>query len=79
VREQLAKMTKTDRLWKIRENFDMLDVACSKYNTPFEHLANDEVIILFKERVAFEQYIPKKHIRFGIIIYELSGMTWKRT
>ena len=27
--------------------------------------------MLYKERVAFQQYIPKKHKRFGIKIYKL--------
>jgi hypothetical protein len=36
-----------------------------------EHLAVDEVIVLYKGRVVFRQYIPKKHKRFGIRIYKL--------
>ena len=36
-----------------------------------EHLAVDEVIVLYKGRVVFQQYIPKKHKRFGIKIYKL--------
>jgi hypothetical protein len=31
----------------------------------------DEVIVLYKGRVVFRQYIPKKHKRFGIKIYKL--------
>ena len=34
-----------------------------------QHLAVDEVIVLYKRRVV--QYIPKKHKRFGIKIYKL--------
>ena len=37
----------------------------------FFHLAVDEVIVLYKGRVVFRQYIPKKHKRFGIKIYKL--------
>jgi len=40
------------------------------YN-PTEHLAVDEVIVLYKGRVIFRQYIPKKRKRFGIKIYKL--------
>jgi len=40
------------------------------YN-PTEHLAIDEVIVLFKGRVIFRQYIPNKHKLFGIKIYKL--------
>jgi len=31
----------------------------------------EELIVLYKGRVAFQQYIPKKHKRFGIKIYKL--------
>ena len=40
------------------------------YN-PTEHLAADELIVLYKGRVVFRQYIPNKHKRFGIKIYKL--------
>jgi hypothetical protein len=39
----------------------------------------DEVIVKFKGRVIFKQYIPKKRKRFGIKIYKLcdeSGYTY---
>ena len=60
-----------DRLWKIRKIFDTLsNKFCEMYN-PTEHLAVDEVIVLYKGRVIFRQYIPKKRKRFGIKIYKL--------
>ena len=31
----------------------------------------DEVIVLYKGRVVFRQYVQKKHKRFGIKIYKL--------
>ena len=40
------------------------------YN-PTEHLAVDEVIVLYKGRVIFQQYSPKKRKRFGIKIDKL--------
>ncbi|GFG33441.1 hypothetical protein Cfor_12401 [Coptotermes formosanus] len=62
---------KYDRLWKIRETVDTLNVAYSKfYNAP-ERLATDDVIVLFKLRVVFKQHIPKKHKRFAIKIFKL--------
>jgi hypothetical protein len=71
-----------DRLWKIRKIFDNLNNKfCELYN-PTEHLAVDEVIVLFKGRVIFRQYIPKKHKRFGIKIYKLCdslGYTYDMT
>src|SRR5215469_3078438 len=60
-----------DRLWKIRKFFDTLsNKFCEMYN-PTEHLAVYEVIVLYKGRVIFRQYIPKKRKRFGIKIYKL--------
>jgi hypothetical protein len=60
-----------DRLWKIRTIFDTLNDAYQKYYNPSEDLAIDEVIVKFKGRVVFRQYIPKKHKRFGIKIFKL--------
>jgi len=68
-----------DRLWKLRTVFDKLNEAYAKFYNPSEHLAVDEVIVKFKGRVIFRQYIPKKRKRFGIKIYKLcdeSGYTY---
>jgi hypothetical protein len=62
-----------DRLWKKRTVFDKLSDAYAKYYSPTEHLAIDKIIVMFKGRVVFKQYIPKKHKRFGINIYKLCG------
>jgi hypothetical protein len=51
--------------------FDMLNDAYAKYYSPTEHLAVDEITVLFKGRVVFKQYIPKKHKRFRIKIHKL--------
>ena len=64
-----------DRLWKIRQVFDVLNAAYSKFYNPSDHMVIDEVIVFFKGKVAFKQYIPKKHIRFGIKIYKLCDRT----
>ena len=40
--------------------FDLNNKFCELYNWT-EHLAVDEVIMLYKRRVVFQQYIPKKH------------------
>ena len=45
-------------------------------------LAVDEVIVKYKGRVIFRQYIPKKHKHFGIKIYKLcdeTGYTYNMT
>jgi len=68
-----------DRLWKLRTVFDKLKEVYVKFYNPSEHLAVDKVIVKFKGRVIFRQYIPKKRKRFGIKIYKLcdeSGYTY---
>ena len=50
-----------DRLRKMRNLFEILNKAFSKFYSPSELLAVDDVIILFQGRVIFRQYIPKKH------------------
>jgi hypothetical protein len=48
-----------DRLWKLRNASDSLNEAYSKYYTPSEHLAVDEIIVLFKGRLNLKQYSPR--------------------
>jgi hypothetical protein len=64
-----------DWLWKIRDLFEILYDTFSKFYNPSENLAFDEVIIPFKGRVIFKQYIPKKRKRFGIKIFKLCEAT----
>jgi hypothetical protein len=51
------------------------DDAYPKFYSPSEHLATDEVIVLFKGRVSFKQYFPKEHKHFGTKIYTLCDTT----
>jgi hypothetical protein len=60
-----------DRLWKVRTVFDKLNEAYTKFYNPSEHLAEGDVIVKFKGRFIFRQYIPKKRKCFGIKIYKL--------
>jgi hypothetical protein len=55
----------SDRLWKMRTIYDKLDDSYAKYYSPTEHLAVDEINVLFKGRAVFKQYIPKKHNSLG--------------
>ena len=58
----------------IISNYRLFDLRNNKFfelYNPTEHLAVDKVIVLYKGRVVFRQYIPKKHKRFGIKIYKL--------
>jgi hypothetical protein len=57
-----------DRLWKIRSLPNMLSDTYATFYNPVGHLDVDKVIVLFKERVIFKQYIPKKH---KALIYRL--------
>jgi hypothetical protein len=47
-----------DRLWNIRDRFEILNATFSKFYNPPENLAIDEVIVSFMGRVIFKQYIP---------------------
>jgi hypothetical protein len=72
----------SDRLWKIRNLFEILNEKFSKFYNPSEHLAVDEVIVKYQGRVIFRQYIPKKHKSFWIKIYRLcdeTGYTYDMT
>ena len=60
-----------DRLWKLRTVFDTLDDNYAIFYNPTENLAVDEVIVNYRGRVIFRQYIPKKRKCFGIKIYKL--------
>jgi hypothetical protein len=53
-------------VWKIRDRFEILKRTFLKFYNPSENLALDKVMGLFKERVIFRQYSPKKHKHFGI-------------
>jgi hypothetical protein len=66
---------KDDRLWKLRDLFEIIRTNFSKFYNPSEHLAIDEVIVKFKGRVLFKQYIPKKRKRFGIKMFKLCDST----
>jgi len=37
----------------------------------YEHLALDELLVLFRGSVIFKHYIPKEHKCFGIKFYKL--------
>ena len=48
-----------DRLWKIRNLFDILNDKLSKFYNPSEHLTVDEVIVKFKGRVISDSTYPR--------------------
>jgi len=70
-RKELVGQKKFDRLWKIRDLFEILNDIFSRFYNPSENLAIDEVIVTFKGRVIFKKYIRKnarvsapKYIKF---------------
>jgi hypothetical protein len=66
----------SDVLCKIRNLSEILNKIFSIFYSPSEHLAVDEVIVLFKGRFIFRQYIPKKRKYFGFSIYKPCDETW---
>jgi len=48
-----------------------LDGNYAKFYNPLENLAVDKLIVKYRGRVIFRQYIPKKRKGFSINIYKL--------
>ncbi|XP_054718570.1 piggyBac transposable element-derived protein 4-like [Uloborus diversus] len=67
-----GKNSSYDRLWKIRKVFELLNNAFKSVYDPTEQLAIDEVIVKFKGKVLFRQYIPNKRKQWGIKMYKIS-------
>ena len=65
----------SDRLWKIRDLFEILNNTFPKFYNPSGNLASDEVIVPFKGRVIFKEYIPKNAKDFGIKLFKLCDST----
>ena len=64
-----------ERLWKIRDLFEIIRMNFSKFYNPSKYLAVNEVIVKFKGRVLFKQYILKKRECFGIKMFKLCDST----
>ncbi|GFX44674.1 piggyBac transposable element-derived protein 4 [Trichonephila clavipes] len=64
-----------DRLWKIRKVFDSFNRIFKEVYDPTENLSFNEVIIKFKGRVLFKQYIPKKRKQWGLKMYKIADAT----
>jgi len=64
-----------DRLWKIQDLFEIIRTNFSKFYNPSKYLSVDEVIVKFKGRIVFKQYIPKKRKGFGIKMFKLCDFT----
>ncbi|KAL6417911.1 hypothetical protein ACFW04_014253 [Cataglyphis niger] len=55
-----------DRLIKIKRIFDIIRHSFNAAFVPYQELCIDESLLLYKGRLSFKQYIPKKKNRFGI-------------
>ncbi|GFQ69598.1 piggyBac transposable element-derived protein 4 [Trichonephila clavata] len=64
-----------DRLWKIRKIFDNFNRTFKEVYDPTENVSFDEVIIKFKGRIHFKQYIPKKRKQWGLKMYKIADAT----
>ncbi|GFR29996.1 piggyBac transposable element-derived protein 4 [Trichonephila clavata] len=64
-----------DRLWKIRKIFDSFNRTFKEVYDPTENVSFDEVIIKFKGRIHFKQYIPKKRKQWGLKMYKIADAT----
>jgi hypothetical protein len=54
---------------------EVVNKAFSKFYSAFEYLVVEKVIIPFKGKVVFKQYLPKKPKHLGIKIYKLCDST----
>jgi hypothetical protein len=64
-----------DILWKIRDQFEILNDTFYKFYNPSENLAIDEVIVPFKGMVIYNSLYLKKRKRFGIKMFKLCDST----
>lgn len=61
----------TDKLAPIRELFDIFVENCKKHFTMSQFVTVDEMLVGFRGRCSFRQYIPSKPAKYGIKIYGL--------
>ncbi|KAG5875467.1 hypothetical protein JTB14_016234 [Gonioctena quinquepunctata] len=65
-----------DSLRKVRPIVDSIRTKFKGAFYPFQHLALDESLILYKGRLAFKQCIPAKRHRFGIKLFDICNDNW---
>jgi hypothetical protein len=62
---------KVDKLAAFRQIFEMFVENCKKNYTPSEFVTIDEMLVAFRGRCSFRQYIPSKPAKYGIKIHAL--------
>lgn len=60
-----------DRLYKLKPIVEDLKQKFQRTFVPFQNLCIDEVLVPYKGRISFKQYIPSKRGRFGIKLFVL--------
>ncbi|GBO35438.1 PiggyBac transposable element-derived protein 4 [Araneus ventricosus] len=58
-------------LRKIYEIYDAINKKLKSSYTPERDVSVDEALSLYKGRLGYKQYLPKKRARFGIKLYQL--------
>ncbi|XP_069193000.1 piggyBac transposable element-derived protein 4-like [Procambarus clarkii] len=69
--ENNANEDRRDRLWKVCKEFSDLRGNFRDYFVPGQNVVIDELLVLFKGRLAFKQYISSKRHRFGLKFFML--------
>lgn len=68
---------KTDKLAAIRKVFSIFVENCKKHYSPGENVTIDEMLVGFRGRCSFKQYIPSKPNKYGIKIFSLvDAIVW---
>ncbi|XP_026469438.1 piggyBac transposable element-derived protein 4-like [Ctenocephalides felis] len=66
-----AERQQFDNLAPIRNIFEMFVQQCQKMYSPGENCTIDEMLVAFRGRCKFRQYIPSKPAKYGIKIFAL--------
>uniref|UniRef100_A0A1B6E438 PiggyBac transposable element-derived protein domain-containing protein n=1 Tax=Clastoptera arizonana TaxID=38151 RepID=A0A1B6E438_9HEMI len=60
-----------DKFTHVREMFDLFTTNCKKSYTVGEHVTVDEMLLGFRGRCRFRQYMPSKPNKYGLKIFAL--------
>lgn len=66
-----AERQDLDNLAPVREIFEKFVKQCKKMYSPGENCTIDEMLVAFRGRCKFRQYIPSKPAKYGIKIFAL--------
>jgi hypothetical protein len=63
-----------DRLWKLRRGFEYFNAIFAEVCYLTEHLVMEEIIIKYKGKAVFCQFIPKERKRFSMKLCKLCDL-----